>query len=883
MNDYVLTYTEACEIRDKERAEKTGKIIMPQNGFQERVLTSPADILIIGGERGGGKAQPYDAKVLTNTGFKNMGDVKVGMRILNPNGAFQEILQIHEQGLQDVYRIHFKDGCTTECTLDHLWLVKDKLVSLIYNRRSRYNFLEKEHIKLYTTKQIFDFLDKKNSLKNIPYEEKKNYRFYNANLHIPLCEKLYYNMGYEDKNVKIHPYVLGAIIGGGCIGLPDYDDVNLRALDERIRNRIESLGYETQFRDGKGIKLKKRDLLRRLRFFDLLKKNAKNQFIPNHYKMASVEDRIELLRGLFDTRGYTDNKEGVFMYKTHGKQLAEDVKFIIYSLGGKTRPIHEYTRKGKIEYQVWIFIDCINDLYTLPEKKGNPVEKKRHSFDNNRQITSYEYVGKKPCRCISVNNPNGLYITDDFIVTHNTYSLLLQPLLDAPKKNFSGVIIRREKDDIKRGGGLIETSKIVYDEIGSFGKTESEWEFLWGSKLKFEHMALEQDADRRFRGQQIPFIGIDEINQIKEETFWFLLSSNRNSFGIKNRIVGTCNPDGESWVFKLIKYWIGEDGYPIKNRDGVLRYFYKYGETIDDIIWGNSKEEVYRKAKHYIDKVYREELQGMASKYNLIKSITFIRGRVEENPILLESDPNYIGSIAQGGEAKVAKELLGNWNTFDSKEEVISASEMRSIFENHYQDTGEMWMTIDVAMEGGDKFIICVWNGWHLFEFVIMKNVNGLDIFNLIKKTAKTYRVPNHRIIYDGIGVGNFLGSKNQKGGFIPGSIAYFSNGMAKDNHTFYNLNAEITNEFIIRVKEKKMSINSDILERIFEGETLEEHILRERKAIRWIPKSEKMRLIPKYDAKKIIGHSPDFMDAIKMRAYGEYKKKNINYIQYIY
>ena len=184
-----------------------------------------------------------------------------------------------------------------------------------------------------------------------------------------------------------------------------------------------------------------------------------------------------------------------------------------------------------------------------------------------------------------------------------SYVLLMGALPQINDTYFSGVIMRREKDDFKRGGGLWQTSDPLYSLFGTKTETNNTWTFTSGSTIKFEHLSDEGKVDQRFRGAQLTYIGIDEINQITEESFWMLLSSNRNAHGLKTRIIGTCNPDPDSWVRRMIDWYIGEDGFPIMERSGVIRYFYKYGNTIDEIIWGNSREEVYQKAKYYIDKL----------------------------------------------------------------------------------------------------------------------------------------------------------------------------------------------------------------------------------------------------------------------------------------
>ena len=94
---------------------------MPQKNLQEQFCASECNLIFLCGAATMGKEQPYDAKVLTPTGFVDMGSLKVGDTICGANGTNQEVLAIFEQGIKDVYKIHLEDGTSAECGLEHLW------------------------------------------------------------------------------------------------------------------------------------------------------------------------------------------------------------------------------------------------------------------------------------------------------------------------------------------------------------------------------------------------------------------------------------------------------------------------------------------------------------------------------------------------------------------------------------------------------------------------------------------------------------------------------------------------------------------------------------------------------------------------------------------
>ena len=218
-----------------------------------------------------------------------------------------------------------------------------------------------------------------------------------------------------------------------------------------------------------------------------------------------------------------------------------------------------------------------------------------------------------------------------------SFVMELAPLrfVDNPLFTVNGY--RKEEDDIKRG--LWNTSKKIYSNIATAKESTFRWVFPSGAVSTYEHLQNEKEIDRRFRGVEIPFIIVDEVTQISFETFFTLLASNRNSLGIKNQFIGSCNPVGpKHWLHQFISWYIDpETKEIIPERDGKTRYFYKYGKHISEIYWGNSKEEVYEKAKDKIDLIFDESLRAQGlSPLNLINSLCFIGGDYASNKIFIK-------------------------------------------------------------------------------------------------------------------------------------------------------------------------------------------------------------------------------------------------------
>jgi hypothetical protein len=212
---------------------------------------------------------------------------------------------------------------------------------------------------------------------------------------------------------------------------------------------------------------------------------------------------------------------------------------------------------------------------------------------------------------------------------------------------------------VRSEGGLWDASRDLYGKLGNF--TAKEYDLSWNykcgnieNKIKFAHLEYEKNI-YDYMGSEIPFIGFDELTHFTKEMFFYLLTRNRSTCGVRPYVRATCNPDPDSWVYDLISWWLGDDGFPIADRSGVIRYFFKDG---DEFLWGNTVEEVYEKKKGVIDEICRQTGFG---KERFIKSLTFISGSIYDNKKLMDVNPEYISNLYAQGEDVKQRLLHGNW------------------------------------------------------------------------------------------------------------------------------------------------------------------------------------------------------------------------------
>jgi len=226
-----------------------------------------------------------------------------------------------------------------------------------------------------------------------------------------------------------------------------------------------------------------------------------------------------------------------------------------------------------------------------------------------------------------------------------TYALLLENLRHINNPAFGSVVFRRESVQITNEGGLWDTAMGIYPLLGAKPRNQPKMQMIFesGAKITFSHLQLDRDV-LGWQGSQIPLIAFDELTHFTKTQFFYMLSRNRSTCGIKPYVRATTNPDAESWVAELISWWIDQDtGYAIPERSGVIRYFTRQE---DQIIWSDSREELSERLKINPDE---------------IKSFTFISASIFDNKILLESDPGYLSNLKALSRVENERLEKGNW------------------------------------------------------------------------------------------------------------------------------------------------------------------------------------------------------------------------------
>lgn len=568
-------------------------------------LSCPVFECLYEGTRGGGKRINDNESILTNIGWKRVGDVTYKDKLVAPDGAYTDIISIAKQSTGALYRITFEDGATIECDGPHRW-----------NVRSAKNGYRDGWL-VRTTDELIDLLKqsagKSRSEKNSWY--------------IPTCQAMPGNE-YNGHD----PYVIGLMLGDGTTG----------SKNAVIYNQDEFILQYMEERHG-WVRYKYGDAVARVVCTGTTQSNAwkdatgrfkgADKRIPQVILKADPQTRLACLQGLMDSDGSID-KEGRITFDNCALQLIKGAQYIVRSLGGKAHfnPIPEQ-RTTKLGSKLPIY-----RLKITPCNKFNPfrlprkAERVKHQNGEHRRIESITPVPSGPATCFAVAHPSHQFVCQDFIVTHNTDCLLMDFAKEIGKgygAAWRGILFRKT---YKQLADIVAKTKKWFPRI--FGKA-AQWnqgDYYWhwptGEMLLLRHWARDDDYEN-YHGHEYSWLGLEELCNWAMPTILTKMTSTVRcsdtvlGASIPMRIRATTNPygPGHGWVKQRYSLHL-----PIRERRVMRNLTDKNGNALPDRV--------------------------------------SIHSDIRENLILLRADPNYISKLRAScrSEAERKAWIEGSWD-----------------------------------------------------------------------------------------------------------------------------------------------------------------------------------------------------------------------------
>lgn len=439
--DYANGYW--SETRDPKTGERK---LIPNLGIPAGSMVS------IIGASGNGKALPDLAQLPTPYGVVRADSLKVGDELFNREGKPVKILGIYPQGEKDMYQVTFKDGRTAMCCEDHLWTV----------------------IKGYGRKEKVMTLPLKDLMKD--YEKPQNGFNRVIQCH-PYAVPTNGVVQFASRNVSIDPWILGTFIGNGCL-TGKYLTISC-GTDEIPKKICEMMGWKCKKNPTTYsyifYSLETGKLIRCDDFFkdypELLDYSY-NKHIPQDYIYNNEYVRRGVLSGLLDTDGSIYSSKYQIHYSTTSTNLKNDILNLCRSLGyHPSVSIDSRTEKYTSGICYDIYISCPDEdkpfLFRTEAKhhrarEGVKTYSTRKYYDR-LIITKIEKLGRCTMRCFMVDDPEHLFLTENYVVTHNT-TLAWQIGWNIVKDFKDGllILIDCEKSSIKQR--LLNITGCTYDD-----------------------------------------------------------------------------------------------------------------------------------------------------------------------------------------------------------------------------------------------------------------------------------------------------------------------------------------------------------------------------------------------------------------------------------
>lgn len=489
-------------------------------------------VTMIRGKAGSGKALKNSTPVQTSIGPVPIGEIQVGDKVFGSDGKLCNVLAVHPQGQKQVWRVTFSDKNVIECCEEHLWAYQT--ASARSGNRS---------YKVATLRDIYE----KEPLKT------KSGKYQRNNIYIPMTKPV----EYAEKDLFIHPYVMGALIGDGGFtgGMISFTNAE-QFVTEKVSNLLSYSGYKLRCNkkhqynvvqlEGKKINISAMRVF--MEKIGLMGKKSEHKFIPTDYLYSSVEQRVQLLQGLIDTDGYIEAVGSRYEYATSSPQLAKDVQILAESLGltcvASVKESPTYTHNGETlvgfpSYRLGL--KQSKYIQKLHSSEKHDARWKSGQTSARRTITSIEPTNEmSEMTCITVDSPDALFLTDHYIVTHNTLIALSTAWNYVEKKDYRLLIFAntpKAKDSTELGynkGSFLE--KIEQSSLGAMLKSKfGGWDEVL-RQIAFGNLTILPFSD--LRGYDTTFGESDQNGVIAENTITLIseaqnLTSNLLKMGLQ--------------------------------------------------------------------------------------------------------------------------------------------------------------------------------------------------------------------------------------------------------------------------------------------------------------------------------------------------------------
>ena len=780
--------------------------------------------IFMGGSGGG--PQPLDAIVKTPFGEKRIGDVNIGDVVCGADGKGTRVIDIPYEGEAPVYEITTVDGSMTRAAENHIWRFK-------IGGRPRSD-------RLGTTKDMMHLLEQGHSIL------------------LPLTEEVQITRSFP-KNHKIPSYLMGALLGDGCFrsGSITFSSADTYIIDrlrkevsgeiihmDRCNYRLKACSYEKQCLQSDGL-------------WGLY---SHEKFIPEHYKMSTIEERWKLLQGLMDTDGTIDTR-GHLSFTSTSERLAKDVQWLVRSLGGNATlscydsyRVNNGTKKeGLPAYTLYLQHKEKSKFFSLPRKLSRVKPYNNGAGIPMKKIAKIAPIGTMPVRCISVSNLDGLYLTNDFIVTHNSKTFTMAIMVLICVRQFPGCRLfvgRKTLKSLRQSFIQTLVGKVhpmfgLVEEDFNYSAQLGEIKYSNGSVVIFgELMKNPSDPDfARFGSLEIDMAFIEEAGEVSLEAKNAIRSRvgrgvMAQKWGIPGKLVLSGNP---SQNFLRTEYYD-----PYMELGGGEYRSWTIGHTTAKEFRGN------------LSKTHKIEMKRC-----------FLRMSVYQNPFIPQS---YIDTLKTLPRRERKRLLDGDWDYADDDNSLFKSGLIDKAITYELPQPSENFnkvIGVDVSDAGRDRTVFSlIDNGvlvtqkcsevqmnWDRNSEEPLSYLIANELIEFAQRNGfQQVNAKNIAVESNGVGVG-VRDALRVRGWTL---TEYVNTGQSRSDN-YYNL--------MLNMDSGTIKIYKDV-------STLGE-LRKELGAHTYEMENQQPKVIKKSKLKEILGHSPDYSDSFMIASWMWDRKVN--------
>lgn len=760
------------------------------------------DDVIFGGFAGGGKGLAHGQLVLSSKGWKRVEDITLKDKLIAPDGSATKIQGIFPQGERELYKFLFDDQAEIVCDADHLWSTWDS------------GHGNRDGWQVRSTAEMLK---------------------YKGSLSIPTMSKPAPGKKWKGPD----PYILGLILGDGTtrsayttVYSPDKEIIEyLRERGWRIYNYgrpVDMCQYTKE--DFRSI---------------LGRHKGKDKIAPPELLAADPETRLAFLQGLLDTDGSCET-DGSCRFSSISKNLVESVQYLTRSLGGKARIHIRHKKKPGLGGQNWYYLVTLSHLGKFKPfrlaKKANRIRSKQNG--GKRRIVGITKVERGHSTCFKVAHPSHQFITQDFIVTHNTWwgsEAIMKDAIQWPDTRY--FIGRKTLTDVLETTFVTLTQKVFphhkleQGKHWEFNAQRNQLTFYNGSYVKFLHLgAVPSDPlfDRLGSTEYTRGL-IDEASEVPFRAYDVLKSRvgrwKNKELGIKSKLAITLNPT-QDWPYRIFYDPWKKAGRPIEPDKPLV--------SIRTVVEGAVHERTF----------------------------VFIPAKPGDNEY---TAAEYLKNLSTISDPVLRARLMdGDWEFSNAHDVLFPADAIADMFTNKVKRSSDRFLTVDVARYGGDKIVLNHWKGWDSFKIDTHVMLPIHKTADLVRTAMDMWGIPRQHVLIDADGVGGGVVD------LLPGCIG-FSGGAApfgvigekETRERYENLKTQCIYHAGEKARLRQVAISEpNVTIREMIAEDLQQFKRRD------ADKDGKLKVVKKEDIISALGHSPDIGDTIVMRSYFDLRER---------